>query len=500
MPPLDARLSDKAIFTGGLNTVSDPAALGPNQARQLVNARLTTYGSATRRGGTRKILAAAVGTTATRNVGIYWPKFEKVCVVAGSTQKLYTATAPASFTTTWSMTMDAGTVFKALSLALFQDTTTEILYGESQAGGLYKWDGTTSTNVTAGTPVSVNGICVANARLWGWNSTASSTSIYYSALNNGDTLGVAASGGGQINLTEGGITDEPIIACAPLGSSLMIFPQTGIHRLTGFGESDLSVVPQPATKDLRICGQQAIDSFHNALWVQTTQGLYQVTEGSAVPVGTPETPDPTIAAIAASTSANLTIVYANAATLEIWVIIPGTGTYCYNLLLGAWSGPWNGAIFASSAPSIPFPIRETTLDIKQRTVMPPDANGLMWELDSPDWFTDSADADGTNGTAYTMTVQARRLFTEKRDISKAWRYVNVTALLTASATAPTCVVQSMLGGASTSTFNTPIAAQSIYYQPGGGTGPWQDVTINDAASAQSEYLMIEAQAFPLGRR
>jgi hypothetical protein len=270
--------------------------------------------------------------------------------------------------------------------------------------------------------------------------------------------------------------------------------------LTGFGESDLSVLPQPATSDLRIVGQQAIAQFHNALWVQTIQGLYQVTEGGATPVGSPETPDPTVAAIASSTSANLTIVYANAQTLEIWVIIPGTGCYCYNLLLGAWSGPWNGAVFASAAPSLPFPVRETTLDIKQRTVFAPDANGLMWELDSPDWFTDSTNADGTSGTAYTMTLQPRRMFTDERSYSKAWRWINVTAVLTAGATAPTCVVQSMLGGASTSTFNTPIAAQCIYYQPGGGTGPYQDVIINDAASSQSEYLMVEVQGDQLGMR
>ena len=105
-----ALVSERAPFFGGLNAVSDPAALAPNQARQMVNARHTTYGSATRRGGTRKCLSAAVGLSATSNVGIYWPKFTKVCVVGGSTQKLYTADPPASFSTTWTMTMDAGTV------------------------------------------------------------------------------------------------------------------------------------------------------------------------------------------------------------------------------------------------------------------------------------------------------------------------------------------------------------------------------------------------------
>ncbi len=99
-----------------------------------------------------------------------------------------------------------------------------------------------------------------------------------------------------------------------------------------------------------------------------------------------------------------------------------------------------------------------------------------------------------------MTIQPHRMFTDERSYSKAWRWVNITAALTANATAPTCVVQSMLGGASTSTFSTPIAAQCIYYQPGGGTGPYEDVTIVDGASAQSEYLMVEVIGSPVGQR
>lgn len=496
--PKDPEVSDRGILAGGLNTVADPAAVAPNQARQLTNARLSTYGSATRRGGTRKCLSAAIGTSATGNVGIYWPKFTKVCVVGGSTQKLYTADPPASFSTTWTMTMDAGAVFKALSLAIFEDATTECLYGESQAGGLYKWNGTTSTNVTASSPVAVNGITVYNERLWGWNSAAAPNSVFYSALQNGDTLGVATLGGGEISIQT--YSDQNIVVCAPVGASLLIFQKSGIQRLTGFGTSDLSVSPQPATKDIRICGQNAVTVYHNAAWVATPDGLYQVTEGGATPVGTPETPDPTIAAIQASTSASSTIVYANQDTFEIWVIIPGTGAYCYHLLLNAWSGPWNGAIFAAAAPSIPFALKESTLKLKQRVVLPPDAAGLMWELDSPDWFTDSTNADGTGGSAYTMVVQPHRMFSEERSYSKAWRWVNITATLTANATAPTCVVQSMLGGANTATFNTPIAAQCIYYLPGGGVGPYEDVIINDAASAQSEYLMVEVLGSPLGQR
>jgi len=39
-------------FDGGLNNVSDDAALLPNQLRRADNARLTDYGAITKRGGT----------------------------------------------------------------------------------------------------------------------------------------------------------------------------------------------------------------------------------------------------------------------------------------------------------------------------------------------------------------------------------------------------------------------------------------------------------------
>ncbi len=492
-------------FLGGLNTVSDPAILAPTQARQLGNGRLLTYGAVTRRGGTRVCLAAVVGTGATGNVGLYWPLKTQVCVIAGAAPKLYTATRPASFTTTWTMTMDAGNTFQGTSLAIFTDGTNEVVYGQSQAGGLYKWDGTTATAVVTGTPVKVNGITVYNQRLWGWNSAASANSVYYSDLNLGDTFSVGASAGGQIIITN--YAGAPIQFCGAVGASLMIFHSRGISRLTGFGLSDLSVSPVAATPDVSICAVHAGAIYHNAGGVATPQGLYQVTEGSAQPVGTPEAPDPTIAAIAAAASPTTVMVSASSRTQEIWVWVPGTGVYAYHVLLGAWSGPFTGAIFAAAAPSVPFEIRDSAVAV--RTVLPPDTNGQMWEVDSPDWFSDSLTAAGASGTAYAMTTQCHRMFGRTippefggspQVAAKVWRRADVLATLTAGATAPTIATASVFGGTSTVTFAAPTATQQVYYNAAGGAGPYVDVTITDTGTAASTYASVTVTGDVVGIR
>ena len=49
-------------MAGGLNDVSDPSALQPNQLRRAINLRLTDYGAATKRGGTQRTHSTALGS------------------------------------------------------------------------------------------------------------------------------------------------------------------------------------------------------------------------------------------------------------------------------------------------------------------------------------------------------------------------------------------------------------------------------------------------------
>ena len=61
-------------FDGGLNTVSDDAALAPTQMRRAVNARLTDFGAVTKRGGTQRVSTAAIDAGEDVQGGFNWRK------------------------------------------------------------------------------------------------------------------------------------------------------------------------------------------------------------------------------------------------------------------------------------------------------------------------------------------------------------------------------------------------------------------------------------------
>src|SRR3954471_20895638 len=68
------RVSDQqAGFAGGVNAVSDPAFLRPDQARQMANYKLSSYGDALKRLGTALTTAAPITTFGSLFcTGIYW--------------------------------------------------------------------------------------------------------------------------------------------------------------------------------------------------------------------------------------------------------------------------------------------------------------------------------------------------------------------------------------------------------------------------------------------
>src|SRR4051812_40324757 len=81
------RVSDQqAGFAGGVNAVSDPAFLRPDQARQMANFKLSSYGAALKRLGTALTTAAPITTFGSLfSTGIYWPLHLLVDVICPAT-------------------------------------------------------------------------------------------------------------------------------------------------------------------------------------------------------------------------------------------------------------------------------------------------------------------------------------------------------------------------------------------------------------------------------
>ncbi len=124
------------------------------------------------------------------------------------------------------------------SFVEFRDAgNAEVVY-IADGGLLNKWNGTTLTEIA--NTLAVKQVVVFNQRLWGAGNSTYPNSIFYSSLNNGDDLGNATppAGGGQIIVRTFG--DEQIIGLAPINTSLLIFHNRGISRLTGLGQDDIT--------------------------------------------------------------------------------------------------------------------------------------------------------------------------------------------------------------------------------------------------------------------
>lgn len=490
------RLQDRqAGFTGGLNTTSDPDALTASQVRQASNTRLGQFGAITKRGGTR-VASAAIASGANGMKGFFWPSKFSILFMAGNPSHLYTAPR-VTFTTTWTLIpTDQGAWVAGSRFVAFSDAAGDAVYATGPVA-LRKWDNAAISS-PAGAAACL-GLVVYNQRLWGWNTTASHNSLYFSSFGNGDTLGIAASGGGQIVLQTYG--SYAIQACTVVGASLLIFQTGGVSRLTGFGQDDISVSPQPLSNECNIIGPEAYCATTTVAYVSTMRGLYAVTEGAATLVGTPQNPDPTVAVLANANLGSGTNLFYNTATNEVWVTIQTVGTYVYHTVLGTWSGPWTGDRFTGTGTGqAPFTIPGANA-VGTRTVVAPGTDiDTLYELDSPDYFKDGVAANGTGGAGWTTTIQMHRMFCGDRTTVKAYRQVNILATLNSAATAPTLTYSNQFGGSNTQTFPTPTSLQQPYYFDVGGSGPSIDLTITDVSATQSAYEIVGVDAFELGRR
>jgi hypothetical protein len=497
-------------FDGGLNNVSDDSNVQPNQVRTAVNARLTDYGAISKRGGTRRTdsspLAAQPilgGYTWTRDNGT-----TPTLAVCNST--LYTSTyAP----TAWTWTAQSGNLSSTVSsfFTTFRDGTGNDVVYIADGGPLNKWNGTALTTNIASTP-NTSMIAVYNQRLWGCGNSSYPESIFYSSLNNGDTLGIGASGGGQIVVRTFG--QETIVGLATINTSLLIFHQRGISRLTGYGQDDLTVAPQSVTADVGTIAKNSIVASNNIAYFISERGLYRCNESEVSPVGVPEQPDPILPIIRQLSSADFDKIHCqiNRATKELWIIIPGFGCYQYHTVLNAWSGPWDTGFTTPDACYLFEALDLAGLPI----MMMGDSGGYVNVCDVPGLYLDRVNPDGTGGTTYAMSVQLHRLYSGDDAMAKSLRWGYLTAQLKGSGqtriewTTGTDSGSYELPGSFNSTWGDAAtqwglgtwggAGSTSYRIPMGGTGYYTDITIVDSGGSIPVFSRFQLEAFALGRR
>jgi hypothetical protein len=494
-------------MSDGLNDVSDDLALLRTQLRLAINARLTEYGAVTKRGGTQRAHATALGGPIAN--GFSWRKdatgAQEILAVADGT--LHTTTY-GSFPWTW--TTETGTLSNTVAptFAQFRDGSNDVVY-IGDGGLLNKWDGTTLTTNIAGT-IGAQMITVHNQRLWSCGCGAAPDSIFYSALNNGDTLGNGGAGGGEIIVRTFG--DENVIALTSIGTSLLIFHRRGVSRLTGYGQDDILVEPQGITADVGLIAPNSPIAVGNIGFFVSERGLYRCNEAEVAPVGTVEKPDPLLAKIRQLSSAQFSDIRAefNRATRELWISVPSFGVYVYHTILQSWSGPWDTAYVAPATTSLFGVLDANGLPVLVRG----DADGFVSLCDAPSAL-DNVLADGTGGTRYSMVVQFHRLYAGDDALAKSLRWGYLTAKLNGS---DACSVAwktetdaisytlplSLAGlwGVGTWTSATLWGGPSSenYRIPMGGTGYYTDVQIVDTGAQRPVFSRFQLEAFAMGRR
>ena len=503
------RVSDQQpSMDGGLNNVSDDILLAPNQLRKAANARLTDYGAVTKRGGTQRVSAALTGTSILN--GYTWRK-------DGGTQELMAVSNGLLFTTTygvfpltWTTQTGALSTTVAPSFAQFRDPSNDVVY-VADGGLLNKWDGTTFTTNIAST-ASVSTIVVHNQRLWGAGSTAFPDSIFYSALNDGMSLGDGANAGGQIVVRT--FADETILGLASINTSLMIFHRRGISRLTGYGQDDITVSPQGVTSDVGTIAKHSIVSIGNLGYFVSERGLYMVNEAEVASVGTVDKPDPILAPIRAMSSTQFDAIRStfNRSTRELWISLPGFGVYIYHTVLRSWSGPWDTGYLSPATTTLFETLNTAGLPVCLRG----DASGFISLCDAPDVYLDNVTAAGTGGTRYSLSVQLHRLYSGDDAQAKSLRFGYLTAQLGGS---DSCAV-GWSTDANTGSYTLPLSSAGLwgtgtygqvngvwggpssknYRIQLGGTGYYTDITITDSGEAIPVFSRFQLEGFALGRR
>lgn len=488
----------QSSFGGGLNTTADESQLGPDELRRAENARLGEFGAVTRRLGTKRTHAAAIAAFPVRG-GFAWKRAATTTEFAVCNGSLYHGTF--AIPMTWTLVGAGLDAAVYPQFAAFRDGSGEIVY-IADGGLLNKATTAAITLNLAGTP-SVSALAVYNQRLFG--VSGSDETLYWSALNNGDSLGIAGSGGGSAVVRTFGA--QAIKTVHALGSSLLLIHREGISLFTGWADEDIAI--DAASRGMSTeTGTTAPHSFvpvETSAFMLSANGLFLVTESGVECVSTK------IASVIRSLDQTLFSRVRAAhhkARNEVLFYLPDVGVYAYNYAQRAWTGPWTGAYTSKVAHSL-----WSSVDTAGAPITLWGGNdGFVRQVDAATTYKDDVLSDGTGGSAYTMVAQPRRFFFGDASREKSLRWAFVTTNVRGSARA------SLTWSADTATGSRTLAAFGGDFGSGTwGSGVWGggsvvqklpvhgrgnsvDCTFTDDGEAESVFSRVEMHAHDMGVR
>lgn len=470
-------------FGGGLNQSAQHIELAPNELRLAGNVRLTTYGAARRRGGSQRVSAAAIaGGVAPVTGGVAWQQPSTTTELVTCNGRLYSGTY--AIPMTWT---DVGAFPGTFpSFAAFRDATGECMYMCMKTlPGLYKYKAGVISAVSGAALVSR--ICVQNQRLFG--ITGADQTLWYSALNNGDTLGVEANGGGsQIVRT---YSNQELRGLLALGSSLLMFHRSGISKFTGYGQGDITISSgtRGVSADVGTIAPDSIIAVENVAYFLCDRGIYRVTEENVAPISAKI--ENTIQSLGPLAWERVKTVH-NRPFREVWFYFPDNeGIYVYNYRMDAWTGAQGGA------GSQIYALWESVTSSGGPVILSGGLDGFVRRWDGTGNYKDDVLSDGTGGSAYPITLQCHRMYHGSPENEKAYRFIKVEGDNASSANVT--VTWSTETGSNSATLAAVSGEQSQRVQAS-RRGKYVDVTLSDTGATASVYSRLVVEGFDYGSR
>lgn len=495
-------------FAGGYNGAGTQTLIAANQFGAMQNVRVVRSCELAKRPGMRLLASPSRG----QSIAAWYRSgsLAEIVVIGDDSHLRYGTFDPVLGTVPLT---DKGVVSKAslTGYAQFRDATQDVLY---LADGLSLPSKFTSAHVysTLAAPApAATALWTYNQRLFA--SFAGANTIYWSGLNNGDTLGDTANGGGSARINTFG--DSIIFGGLVVGGTNYIMHHGGISAFTGrtFDDIQIQAGLTGALTGLGAIGTGAFATIDGIGYVVTMRGLYLLTpDGNIQPYQQPNRPDPINDLDWWRTSPRSARIVNNARANEIWFILSNTNdaasppnyttVLIYNKSLGVFSGQ---CVFASGVWGNGSPIDGVgTADGPGKPQMVLVALG---QLVGCDFSHTELEVFQDVAFNYTSLATCRRFYTSALQSTKAFRRAVVAMgagqLGTATAgstTGATLTYSTPVGGVVADATDLSAATTSIVQA--GGQGPYMDVTITDSGASSVGWSVerVDVEAFDYGIR
>lgn len=392
-------------FRGGVNTSFTVERLQPNELRYARNGHLRgPYGAVTKRNGTQRYQNTALGSAIVTAGTMFRYSGNKTVVVLADGDLHHKTDAATNFTT---VTGSALSSSARASFATYTVSGNETLYIAD--GGYHKWTGTTLTESVADAP-DLTFIRVYKSRMFGVGTDGW---LYWSSIadpDDFDTVSPSTGGLAQVDTYD----DEPLVALATVGSSLLLFKRNNVARFTGVSRDNIRIDTdsQGVSREVGCVAPGTIVEFDQFCFFLSDRGPFVATEASVQDIGS--VLDPEWESINRAAIQNAVAVHSRE-TKEIILFVPtGSSTtndtawvYCYDDQVQAWSGPWDfsGQFDAASA------WKYESADGRENWMVG-GYDGIVRVGMAPDAVLglDDVARAGTGGTAITLDVRWESVF------------------------------------------------------------------------------------------